>query len=628
SAVDALGLSFENLRSLTPEKAFEQLAEALNDVDDPMKRDALGADLFGRSFAQIIPVIKNLKDETGPWITMNAEQVSMLDSLGDMWVKVKASILPATVAFVDQRFQISESITAWQAYLGIIGKLPQVHGDAKKSLDDYTQSVKDRAAVPLAMSLTEERRTEQELAAAMAESERQRRAQIKAAEDYAAAAERVNIAERGYQGALDDLGDSVVNAIRNDIEHGASLEDLAKIYEVNIEDIRVIQRELKNEEEQTRRTTQEEKRLRHELQTIEHGQHTEKMGWVKEFSEAERKATQAQFDNDSKTAKEIEKLWGDHYDAVEQFALSDRDYKIAKIEEWRQAQYEAFQGSEVQWAAYAAAVDANADDMYRELDGKHKSFMATMKTDLQNMVYGEGGWSSRLADILTSTDDWNTKVNHLWDTAKGYFRQFADDLVKYWTDKGIALMANALGDWSSGLGGGGGGFGGLGWLGKLFGGGSSGGGPGGGSGNGDDWGDTPPSNAPPPDWNEPGQPKDPTGSNGPGDKPNNEAYGGVIGLSYFGRGGIAFRPIGTDTVPAMLTPGEGIINVDAMRRLGRAGLAQLNAGGQALASAADIRALHDEVIALHATFRAVRDQLKTQNDRLPITLRHALRGAA
>lgn len=52
------------------------------------------------------------------------------------------------------------------------------------------------------------------------------------------------------------------------------------------------------------------------------------------------------------------------------------------------------------------------------------------------------------------------------------------------------------------------------------------------------------------------------------------------GVQYLAGGGnvLPFRARGTDTVPAMLTPGEGVVNRAGMRRLGRSGLSALNSG--------------------------------------------------
>lgn len=57
------------------------------------------------------------------------------------------------------------------------------------------------------------------------------------------------------------------------------------------------------------------------------------------------------------------------------------------------------------------------------------------------------------------------------------------------------------------------------------------------------------------------------------------ARGGVVEAEHFDTGGLVrFMPRGTDTVPAMLTPKEGVVNVQGMDLLGTQGLAQLNHG--------------------------------------------------
>lgn len=53
-------------------------------------------------------------------------------------------------------------------------------------------------------------------------------------------------------------------------------------------------------------------------------------------------------------------------------------------------------------------------------------------------------------------------------------------------------------------------------------------------------------------------------------------YVGPHGLSYFGRGG--WVPRGTDTVPAMLSPGEYVLRRDAVDRIGVPALAAMNRG--------------------------------------------------
>ncbi len=65
---------------------------------------------------------------------------------------------------------------------------------------------------------------------------------------------------------------------------------------------------------------------------------------------------------------------------------------------------------------------------------------------------------------------------------------------------------------------------------------------------------------------------------------NYAAMGGYVGsngIQYLAGGGrvLGWKSRGSDTVPAMLTPGEGVVNRRGMASLGKAGLAALNRGG-------------------------------------------------
>ncbi len=68
--------------------------------------------------------------------------------------------------------------------------------------------------------------------------------------------------------------------------------------------------------------------------------------------------------------------------------------------------------------------------------------------------------------------------------------------------------------------------------------------------------------------------------------PEMAAVGGLIHPQYAATGKriariLSFTPKGTDTVPAMLTPGEGVLNTRAMQMVGSDGLAALNQGWSA-----------------------------------------------
>jgi hypothetical protein len=105
-------------------------------------------------------------------------------------------------------------------------------------------------------------------------------------------------------------------------------------------------------------------------------------------------------------------------------------------------------------------------------------------------------------------------------------------------------------------------------------------------------------------WNIPDMPRD-----------NFAATGGLVtanGIQYLAGGGnvLPFRSRGSDTVPAMLTPGEGVVSRRGMAALGRSGLSALNSG--AGLGGADLSTLQDEVAGLRSDLAADRRVLGKQ----------------
>lgn len=140
-AVRALGLNLADLKAMRPEDAFNELGKAVATIPDPMKQSELGTKLFGRSVQEMLPVFKHLSDETGPYVTLTSQQVETLDLLGDTYERVKASMIPATVAYLDQKLNISGLVEAVQLLTGALSDLPKVQGEAAASLDRYNTSM-------------------------------------------------------------------------------------------------------------------------------------------------------------------------------------------------------------------------------------------------------------------------------------------------------------------------------------------------------------------------------------------------------------------------------------------------------------------------------------------------------
>lgn len=91
-ALDALGLSAEKLRGLSPDEQFLKIAGALKQVQDQSQQAALGAELFGRGVRQLKPLINE------------GEQAirDLMQAASDMGLVLSNKVVAAGDAFNDQ----------------------------------------------------------------------------------------------------------------------------------------------------------------------------------------------------------------------------------------------------------------------------------------------------------------------------------------------------------------------------------------------------------------------------------------------------------------------------------------------------------------------------------------------
>lgn len=87
-ALDALGLSFQTIRSMAPDQAFTTIADAIAKVPDPMAQSKLAMDLFGKSGAELLPMMKGNLSETAAaaerlGLVMSEDAVRAGDEFGD-----------------------------------------------------------------------------------------------------------------------------------------------------------------------------------------------------------------------------------------------------------------------------------------------------------------------------------------------------------------------------------------------------------------------------------------------------------------------------------------------------------------------------------------------------------------
>lgn len=96
-AVQKLGLSVDGLLKAGPEEAFIQIGEAVGRMEDPMRRNAVAADLFGGKLSkQLIPMLGDLRqamEDVPKDAVISDEQIQRIDELGDAWDRAKLKLM-------------------------------------------------------------------------------------------------------------------------------------------------------------------------------------------------------------------------------------------------------------------------------------------------------------------------------------------------------------------------------------------------------------------------------------------------------------------------------------------------------------------------------------------------------
>jgi hypothetical protein len=101
AAYENLGLSVEKLLELSPDQQFEAVAEQISQIEDPAKRTAAAMDIFGKSGADLMPLmiggaagIETLRKEARDLgLQVSGEDAKNAAILGDTWANVKDTMM-------------------------------------------------------------------------------------------------------------------------------------------------------------------------------------------------------------------------------------------------------------------------------------------------------------------------------------------------------------------------------------------------------------------------------------------------------------------------------------------------------------------------------------------------------
>ncbi len=112
-ALKAMGLNVSDLTKATPEKFFEQFAQALSNVESQNQRAAIATKVMGRAGADQIPVILELADKFQQLAQrgVSDENIKQLDKFGDAITRLKNATIGLLKSAILRRPRVHLLIT-------------------------------------------------------------------------------------------------------------------------------------------------------------------------------------------------------------------------------------------------------------------------------------------------------------------------------------------------------------------------------------------------------------------------------------------------------------------------------------------------------------------------------------
>ena len=119
-AFAAIGLSAEQLKGLKPDEALGLIADKIAAIKDPALQAAAAQDIFGKSYAAMLPLLKGGKeafDEAAEASRrqgqLSTEDAQKLDDLADTWDRLKTRVGIATATLIANLSGMAEQVGAF-----------------------------------------------------------------------------------------------------------------------------------------------------------------------------------------------------------------------------------------------------------------------------------------------------------------------------------------------------------------------------------------------------------------------------------------------------------------------------------------------------------------------------------
>jgi hypothetical protein len=129
-AFAAIGVSWKDLRGLAPEEQFARVADALGTIPDQERMVAAGADLMGKGFSEIIPLVRHAHEVLEAPVALDANTIKQVDDLGDALTRLGK-------AGDELKTQLGVSLLS----------MLSTEGDPAKAVDTVTDAVRGLAKI-------------------------------------------------------------------------------------------------------------------------------------------------------------------------------------------------------------------------------------------------------------------------------------------------------------------------------------------------------------------------------------------------------------------------------------------------------------------------------------------------
>lgn len=194
TALDALGLSLQDVRSLKPEEQFDLIARKLGDVANITDRNSIGVALMGRAYSDIAPAITDYAELVGKAHVATADSIEAIKAADDALKSFTDGAQKTTIRILGDTVIGFKgfSLAARDAWATLTGGL-EGH---RQFIEQLRQEKDAKAAVKEATE-----KLSRETAGALEASKREAEEHKKAEQAAAAHARAINTLVRAWNGA-------------------------------------------------------------------------------------------------------------------------------------------------------------------------------------------------------------------------------------------------------------------------------------------------------------------------------------------------------------------------------------------------------------------------------------------